>query len=91
LPRRRRAARRRSSRCISAEVPHRVLEAARRALVVDAEHLAVEHEVTTRQSCHQGRDSAETIGDVVEVARVQPYRTVAPVGLDTSAVELPLD
>ena len=34
---------------VGAEVAHRVLEAARRALVVDAERLAVEHEVTAGQ------------------------------------------
>ena len=42
-------------RCIGAEVAHRVLEPPRRALVVDAERLAVEHEVAARQAGDERR------------------------------------
>ena len=58
------AARRR----VGAEVAHRVLEAPRRALVVDAEHLAVEHEVAAGQPGDERGDRPEAVGDLVEVA-----------------------
>ena len=43
---------------VGSEVTHRVLESTRRAGVVDAQHLAVEHEVATRQGGDDVDDSA---------------------------------
>ena len=67
---------------IGAEVAHRVLEAARRALVVDAEHLAVEHEVAARETGHDAGDGPEAVGDLVQVACVDAHLPVVAVGLD---------
>ena len=78
-------------RRIGAEVAHHVLEAPRGTLVVDAEHLAVEHEVAAWQLGHHLGDAAEPLRDVVEVAGVQTDVAVASVGLDAGAVQLPLD
>ena len=64
-----------TGRCISTEVPHRVLEAARRALVVDAEHLAVEHEVATGSPATNCGDAAEAIGMSL---RLRAYSRTAP-------------
>ena len=79
------------ARRVGAEVAHRVLEASRGAGVVDAEHLAVEHEIAARQGAHDLDDAAQSIGDVVEVAGVEPNVAGRAVGLDPRAVELPLD
>ena len=75
---------------LGAEVAHGVLEPARGALVGDAEHLAVEHEVTAGQGADHVDHAAQTIGDVVEVAGVEVHLAAGAVGLDAGAVELPL-
>ena len=80
-----------AGRRIGAEVAHRVLEAARRPLVVDPERLAVEHEVAAGQARRRRGDRAEPVGDLVEVAGEQAHLAVAAMGLDPGAVELPLD
>src|SRR3546814_16316273 len=67
------------------EGAHRFLEGAGLGIVVDAEHLAVEHHHLGGQGPRYGDHAREALGDVVEVAGVDPHLVSLPVHLDAGA------
>ncbi|MEI2653091.1 MAG: hypothetical protein V9G12_13260 [Microthrixaceae bacterium] len=75
----------------AAEAGRRVLEGLGRAVLADAEELAVEHDRSHRERRQQVAHGAQSIGHVVEVAGVEANLVAVAVRLDADAVELPLD
>ena len=55
------------------------------------QRLAVEHRLSTGSRRTAADDPGQRVGDVVEVARVDPHLVAAAVDLDANPVELPLD
>ena len=78
-------------RIVPTERGHRVLERLRRRVLVQPEHLAVQHERLGRCGRRERDRPREPRRHVVEVARVDAHLVALPVHLDASAVELPLD
>ena len=76
---------------VGSEGAHRVLEGVGVAVVVDAEHFPVEHQVGVGERAQQGDDVGESVGDIVEVSREEADRVAGSMGLDARPVELPFD
>ena len=75
----------------SPEPAHRVLERARRLVLVQTQHLSVEHDGIDVERRRDRGDLGQPVGDVVQVAREDPHAGARAVDLDARAVDLPLD
>ena len=78
-------------RALGAESRHRVLERARPAVLVERQGLAVEDHPLRGEGAHHVDDLGDPMGDVGEVAGVDPHVVAVAVHLDPGAVELVFD